>query len=60
GYTSTYILYDLITGKVAGNEGDKIDAGRMGTIVIGKDGNAVMGTPFVFNKENIAKFAAMF
>ena len=60
GYTSTYILEALISGKVAGNEGDKIDAGRMGTIEIGKDGNAVMGTPFVFNKDNIAKFAAMF
>jgi rhamnose transport system substrate-binding protein len=60
GYTSTMILEALITGKVAGNEGDKIDAGRMGMIEIGKDGNAVMGTPFVFNKENIAKFAVMF
>ena len=60
GYTSTYIMEALITGKITGKEGDKVDAGRMGTITIGKDGNAVMGTPFVFNKDNIAKFAAMF
>ncbi len=60
GYTSTMILDALITGKATGKEGDKIDCGRMGIIEIGKDGNAVMGTPFVFNKDNIAKFAAMF
>ncbi len=60
GYTSTYIMEALITGKISGKEGDKVDAGRMGMITIGKDGLAVMGTPFVFNKDNIAKFAAMF
>lgn len=60
GYTSTYIMEALITGKITGKEGDKVNAGRMGTITIGKDGNAVMGTPFIFNKDNIAKFAAMF
>lgn len=60
GYTSTIILEALITGKVAGNEGDVISAGRMGEVKIGKDGVSIMGTPFVFNKDNIAKFAAMF
>ena len=60
GYTSTYILEALVTGKVEGNTGDKIDAGRMGSITIGEDGVTVMGEPFVFNKGNIAKFAAMF
>ncbi len=60
GYTSTIILEALITGKVEGNEGDLIKVGRMGQIIIGKDGVSVMGTPFVFNKDNIAKFASMF
>ncbi len=60
GYTSTYIMEALITGKITGKEGEKVEAGRMGTIKIGKDGNAVMGMPFVFNKDNIAKFAQMF
>ena len=60
GYTSIYILKSLIDGKVTGAEGDKIDAGRMGTITVGKDGNAVMGSPFVFNAGNIATYAAMF
>jgi len=60
GYTSIHILKALVEGKATGAEGDKIDAGRMGTIVVGKDGNAVMGAPFVFNAENIATYAAMF
>lgn len=60
GYTSTMILEALITGKVEGNEGELIQVGRMGQIMIGKDGVSIMGTPFVFNKDNIAKFAAMF
>ncbi len=60
GYASTYITYALIKGDVKGNEGDVVKAGRMGTITIGKDGNTVMGVPFVFTKENVAKFAKMF
>ena len=60
GYTSTYILKALVDGKATGAEGDKIECGRMGTIEVGKDGNAVMGMPFVFNAENIATYAAMF
>ncbi|MDC7233191.1 MAG: rhamnose ABC transporter substrate-binding protein [Spirochaetales bacterium] len=60
GYTSTMILEALITGKVEGNEGDVFKVGRMGEVTVGKDGVSVMSTPFVFNKENIAKYAAMF
>jgi len=60
GYTSTFILEALVTGKVAGNAGDVISAGRMGNITIGKDGVTIMGTPFVFNASNIATFAKMF
>jgi len=60
GYTSTYILEALVSGKVAGNPGDVIDCGRMGKITIGEDGITIMGTPFVFNAENIATYAAMF
>lgn len=60
GYTSTFILKALVDGAATGAEGDVIEAGRMGQIIIGKDGNAVMGSPFVFNAENIATYAAMF
>jgi len=60
GYSATFILERMIAGDVTGNPGDKIDAGRMGTITIGSDGNSIMGEPFVFNKDNIADFASIF
>lgn len=60
GYTSTYILEALATDKVEGNPGDVIDAGRMGEITIGEEGVTIMGTPFVFNADNIADYAEMF
>ena len=60
GYTSTYILEALVSGKIEGKAGDELVAGRMGNITIGKDGNTIMGEPFVFNKDNIAAYAAMF
>jgi hypothetical protein len=37
-----------------------VKAGRMGDIKVGGNGESVMGVPFVFKKDNIAKFAAMF
>jgi rhamnose transport system substrate-binding protein len=60
GYTSTYILYNIVKGKSTGKVGDAIPAGRMGTIKVGDKGVATMGEPFTFTKDNIAKFAAMF
>jgi len=32
----------------------------MGTIKVGPKGLAIMGEPFTFTKDNIAKYAAMF
>jgi len=60
GYTATYICEALITGKITGAEGEMIPAGRMGELPMGADGSAVMGAPFVFNKSNVAEFAAIF
>ncbi len=60
GYSATYILERMIAGDIEGKPGDKVDAGRMGTITIGPDGNSIMGEPFVFNKDNIADFASIF
>jgi rhamnose transport system substrate-binding protein len=56
GYTSTHILYNLVKGKNTGKVGDAISAGRMGTIKVGPNGLAIMGEPFTFTKDNIAKF----
>ncbi|HCM25492.1 MAG TPA: rhamnose ABC transporter substrate-binding protein [Treponema sp.] len=60
GYSSTYILYNLVKGKNTGKTGDAFAAGRIGTIKVGAAGLAIMGEPFTFTKDNIAKFAAMF
>ncbi|NCB02756.1 MAG: rhamnose ABC transporter substrate-binding protein, partial [Spirochaetia bacterium] len=60
GYTSTYILEALITGKSAGKVGTSFDAGKMGKVLVEDKGIAVMGTPFVFNKENIEKYSKIF
>jgi len=60
GYSSTYILARMIAGDIEGKAGDKVDAGRMGSITIGPDGETIMGEPFVFNKDNIAKYASIF
>jgi rhamnose transport system substrate-binding protein len=60
GYSATYILNRMISGDIEGKTGDVIDAGRMGKITIGENGNSIMGEPFVFNKDNIADFASIF
>ena len=60
GYTSTYILEALITGKADGAVGSSFDAGKMGKVLVEDKGIAVMGTPFVFNAENIEKYAKIF
>ena len=60
GYTSTYILNGLIEGTVKGNVGDTFPAGRMGSVKVEADGMIVMSTPFVFNKDNIEEYAAIF
>lgn len=64
GYTSVYILESFLSGKVAaGGVGASFECGRMGTVKV-EDVNgidmAVMGTPYVFNKDNIEKYAAIF
>ena len=60
GYSATYICESLISGKVSGKQGDVIAAGRMGDIVVGAKGEAIMGAPFVFNADNVADFASIF
>lgn len=60
GYTSTYILESLITGKANGAVGTSFNAGRMGAVTVEDKGVAVMGTPFVFNADNIEEYAQIF
>jgi rhamnose transport system substrate-binding protein len=60
GYSATYLCYNLIKGTAEGKQGEQVPAGRMGKIKVGKDGVAVMGLPFVYNKSNVEKFANIF
>ncbi|MCP4719824.1 MAG: rhamnose ABC transporter substrate-binding protein [Desulfobacteraceae bacterium] len=60
GYSAAYICHGLIKGDVKGEAGEEIAAGRMGKIKVGKDGVAVMGLPFVYNKSNVEKFSKIF
>jgi len=60
GYTATYLAYQVSKGGFSGKPGEEIPVGRMGKIKIGPDGSAAMAEPFVFDKSNIEKFAAMF
>ncbi|RKX91403.1 MAG: rhamnose ABC transporter substrate-binding protein [Spirochaetes bacterium] len=60
GYSATYITYKLVTGEFTGKPGEVMHVGRMGDIKVGENGVAVMGKPYVFDKSNIDKFAAIY
>jgi rhamnose transport system substrate-binding protein len=60
GYTATELAYAFVKGKATGKEGEKIPAGRMGSITIGADGEAAMAPPFTYNAGNVEKFAKIF
>ncbi|HET6486337.1 MAG TPA: rhamnose ABC transporter substrate-binding protein [Spirochaetia bacterium] len=60
GYSATYIAVQLVRGKIKGTPGEAMSVGRMGTINIDDKGTAVMSEPYVFNKDNIDKFAAIY
>ena len=60
GYSATYIGYKLVTGEFEGSAGEAMNVGRMGEISIGAGNVAVMSEPYVFDKGNIDKFAAIY
>ncbi len=60
GYSATYIAYELVKGDVKGQKGEVMKVGRMGDIKIGDGNVAVMSEPYVFDKSNIDKFAAIY
>jgi len=59
GYASTMIMGALLNGAEAA-EGATLSMGKKGETVVGPDGEAVMGEPFVFDKTNVEQFAAIF
>ncbi len=60
GYSATYIAVQLVRGKIKGTAGEVMSVGRMKTITIGGGMVAVMSEPYVFDKSNIEKFAAIY
>lgn len=56
GYLATTVAYDLATGKIKGEQGEKINAGSLGTFTIGAGGEILFDKPLMFTKDNIAKY----
>lgn len=60
GYSATQIAYHLVKGDADGKPGSEIEAGRMGKIKIGENGEAAMSDPFVYDASNIDAFSKVF
>jgi rhamnose transport system substrate-binding protein len=60
GYSATQIAYHIAKGDSDGAPGSEIEAGRMGKIKIGDNGEAAMADPFVYNASNIDEFSKIF
>ncbi len=60
GYSATQIAYHLVKGDTDGAPGSEIEAGRMGKIKVGDNGEAAMADPFVYNSSNVDEFAKIF
>lgn len=60
GYSATQIAYRLVKGETDGKPGSEIEAGRMGKIKIGENGEAAMSDPFVYDETNIDEFSKIF
>ncbi|GAA2210933.1 rhamnose ABC transporter substrate-binding protein [Nonomuraea monospora] len=56
GYLAAYTGGALASGMIAGKEGDKFTAGKLGEYTVGKDGTVLLGDPFEFTKDNIDDF----
>lgn len=59
GYASTHIMAQLIAGAEA-KPGATFTMGKKGSTTVDAEGDAVLGEPFVFDKANVAEFAAIF
>ena len=60
GYSATQIAYHLVKGDTDGAPGSEIEAGRMGKIKVGDNGEAAMSEPFIYNASNIDQFSKIF
>ncbi|WP_051866076.1 substrate-binding domain-containing protein [Streptosporangium roseum] len=56
GYLAGYSAAAPASGQITGAEGEKFKAGKLGEYTIGKDGEVILGAPFVFTADNIDEF----
>jgi len=60
GYLATYVVHNVIAGKLTGKLGQTFKAGKLGTFKVAiSDGNkpvVVLGPPLAFTPKNIDKF----
>ena len=56
GYAATYAASEFIKGSA----GKEVAVGRMGKVTPDAQGEAALGPPFVYNKDNVDSFAKMF
>lgn len=56
GYLTYHVAALQLQGKLSGKEGETFTAGRLGMFTVGKDGEVVLGKPFVYDASNIDQF----
>lgn len=56
GHLGSYAAAAPASGRIAGAQGEKFKAGRLGEYTVGKDGEVILGKPTVFDRGNIDKF----
>jgi rhamnose transport system substrate-binding protein len=56
GYLAAYAAAALSNGEIAGKQGDKFKAGKLGEYTVGANGEVLLGDPTAFNASNIDNF----
>ena len=56
GYLAGYAAVALVSGRITGAEGEKFDAGKLGSRTVGADGEVILGPPTIFTTTNIDDF----
>ncbi|GAA4702786.1 rhamnose ABC transporter substrate-binding protein [Nocardioides conyzicola] len=56
GTLAAFAAKALVDGTIKGDEGDKFDAGDLGSFTVGKDSVVLLGEPFTYDKSNIDDF----
>ncbi|MEO7496567.1 MAG: rhamnose ABC transporter substrate-binding protein [Massilia sp.] len=60
GYAATFAANEFVKKTPGTEAGGKVSVGRMGTIAIDANGEAALGAPFTYNKDNVDKFSKIF